>query len=252
MKSAEVQTDELQVSGISDSHVRGFIDRCIHESAKTAIYITAANGGYLDPSGSEAYGEEGDGANFKHYYFENSELPFVMKGDTILLRDKTEIERVISNYVSVESDKCINNLEAFSGQGIRFEFENFSQNAVVHTMINAEDVMVTADWKVSIAEGNSINTIERFSSDLDLRLGILYSTLESILTGISSENNYDIREHCHEYSSDPLINIYLESNTYTYEYVIRIIDAGPLLRADIPLKFKAAVKNMNLSGDCIG
>jgi hypothetical protein len=107
-------------------------------------------------------------------------------------------------------------------------------------------------WPITISVGNSNITIERLYSESSLRAGLLYTIAARMLSDISQATPYYMRDYCASYLGNEPINIYLESNPFTYEYVVRIIDSSPAANNKMPLIFQFAVKNIEMGGECIG
>ena len=81
----------------------------------------------------------------------------------------------------------------------------------------------------------------------------MYDISEKLLNDIVDNEPYTLTGNCNLYASpDNMVNIYVESNPITYEYAVRLIDAQPLEKRDLPLKFQYAIKNVEFYGECVG
>ena len=239
----EIATDPIQIN---------FQD-CLEEKLMDGVYRIAFYGGYLYPSGVEKYAELGSGDNWYNYYYYNGvELPFPLDEKVKRLRAKEKMEEMISNYLLVETKSCISRLKLFEEQGFTFTYPDLASLEVsASVLMKDEKVFFTLNFPLTVIRGESVTRFEIFQLDVDLRLGTLYDTANTILTDIKDSQQLDISQGCNRYKDDS-VNIYLESNDRTFEYVLRIIDAHPLSRGNLPLVFQFAIKNVDVVGECSG
>ncbi len=254
----EPEIEIITSQPLSINPIKLYIEACIENTAKNGIFLVSVNGGYISPSGIAKYNEPGDWALIEddYYYFENANLPYLINKNIIKIRSKNEIEKILSNYITVELDSCLTNFSPFKNQGFIFEYPQLnltSNKSNVSVLIEKDSVSIKLYWPIVIKKEDYQTKIDTFQGSIDLRIGMLYSIAQQLIADISRYQPFDISEHCKEYlPEDNLINIYLESNPYTYEYVIRIVDAQPLLKGSMPLKFQFAVKNKEVYGECVG
>jgi len=254
-KSSEIEKTTTQQ--FSDDPIKFYIERCIENTAKKGVFLIAEHGGYISPSGIAKYNESGDTEGFyNYYYFENKKLPYALDDGIIKLRPKKDIENVLSNYIKVELNTCLENFSFFKKQGFVFEYPELdltTKGSNVSVLIGDSNVFVNVNWPLTIKKGNYKANLHEFGSSIDLRFGLLYSMAQRLVADASRQQPFDVAGKCRDYlPKDNLVNLYLESNTYTYQYVIRIIDIQSLIKWDLPLKFQFAVKNMELYGECVG
>lgn len=254
-------TEELPLAVIEEQ-----VNTCLTTAAKEAVYLVGLQGGYVNPSGETTYWEGGDGRQTnEHYFLGQNQLPFVDKN----LRQIEDIESVLANYAIIEVGKCLN-FTAFEQQGIKVQKPTidlqeikFDYNKAIvdysgktldsTTQIGDEVVLFNLKYPIKLEKGTATGTIEDFSTKVPLRFGFLYKKAAQLMQNIAREQPYDINQHCAEYAStDKMVNIYIDSNQYDYSYAIRIIDASPSTRQEMPLKFQFAMRNVQLTGGCAG
>jgi hypothetical protein len=244
-------------NGIEKGPVGQHIESCLRKVLTEGVRQISFYGGYFYPSGLEEYQEAGDGGEFyDHYYFGGVQLPYLLNKDKIILREINDIEEKLSNYVLVELGDCLDTFTAFQ-EGVYVDHPELGLNGGAEVLVNVQEdfVLVELQWPVKVKKGESVTTLDVFQSKVDLRLGRLYGLVRDLLNDVREEQPFDLGEHCEDSLSGPeyeKINIYLDSNLYTYEYVLRVVDAKYLEEGKAPLKFQFAVKNVNIEGECVG
>ncbi|MBU0457740.1 MAG: hypothetical protein ABH824_05330 [Nanoarchaeota archaeon] len=235
---------------IATDPIKSYLENCVEDISKEAIYQASFYGGYLYPSGSEEYNEPGSGDEWYDYYFyDDLKIPFLLNEKTIHLRPKKKNAEVISNFVLEKAQSCFENLTVFEEQGFIFTFPQLKKSAF--TIIKDDEVLVNLHYPLRITRDDKMTLFEDYNVVLNLRLGLLYNIAEKILNDIKENQPIDISKRCNFYKPDNQINIYLELNLYTYEYVLRVVDSFPLAKDDQPQIFQFALKNVDVKGECI-
>jgi hypothetical protein len=266
----EVEQERVTRIAAEGETAEFYISTCLHDVAQRAVRAIALNGGYLSVVGAKHWGEPGDGLQKKaHYIFAERPLAYLFNGETITLRDKGTIEKMMAQYIIVEFEKCVD-FSVFENQdftvqkpdipwqAINFDFRRavvpYSRKNVASAVkINDKNVVATIEYPFTLTRDGSVSTYDRFSSTVDLRLGIIYTIAENLLENIEQHEPYDISEDCEDYKTDDqLVNIYFTPNAYQKNYALSIVDAQPLEKAGAPLRFQFAVKNTEVTGECVG
>jgi len=231
---------------VATNPIKAYFEDCLASIAKDAIYLVSYYGGYLYPSGIDKYNEPGNGDEwYNYYYFNEVQLPFLLDEQTIKIRPLNEIKEIISNYVQVEVQTCFEGLEIFERQGFSIKYPQVPGK--VSTTIQRDKVLLSVHSPFSVSRDEKITYFREFSPTVAVRLGNTYDTVEKILLNIKEKQPLDLSEQCDQYT-DNLTNIYFESNDYTFEYVVRIVD----IFGDPPLIFQFAIKNVDVQGECSG
>jgi len=251
--------------------IQGFIQSCIRDAARRGIYTAALHGGYLYPSGLAEYGEPGDNRpSYAHYYLESISLPYLIDSKSAKIRSLDVIKTLVEHYVLVELDKCAN-FSAFKQGGFKvfqpdidwqeIEFDyakaivNYSdKNVNSEVIFGKQDTTVLVSYPVVLQSGDQRIEVSDFMVKLPLRFRTLHSIAKELLSAITKEQPYNIKDDCSRYrTADNLVNLYFVPNAFQKSYAIRIIDALPAAHyGDLPLRFQFAMKNVEVSGECAG
>lgn len=266
------QTEDVPLeSAVESSAIERYITNCLQDATRRGIYAIALHGGYIAPAGARQWGEPGDGAPTKtHYIFEQQKLPTVFDGIAISMRSRQTIEQFLAQYIIVEFEKCAD-FSTFEEQGfqvqkpeidwqaIGFDFTKAKvpySSSIVNTIVQVfdESVAVTLVYPLIFTRDNEVSSYDKFSVQPQLRFGTLLRIAETLLNEIKTTQPYVITDNCRKYkTSDNLVNIYFTPNAYERFYALQIVDAQPTAqRSELPLKFQFAIKNVKVSGECVG
>jgi len=119
--------------------------------------------------------------------------------------------------------------------------------------LNDEGTIIVLKYPLIFENNNQrIETFD-FSAGIPLRLSVVYNVADKLLKNNLAEK-YEVNKHCASFASkDKLVNIYVRTNLYDYNYVVQIVDEKPLLtKKEMPFKFQFATRNAKLEGDCVG
>lgn len=248
----EPQFKKTALQGIESSKINEFVNNCLKQVSQQGIRLIAMQGGYLNPEGNPKYTELGDGWPTKtHYFFGGVTLPYLWLDKKSQLRPINDVKKMLGNYVAAEMQNCLD-FSSFEKQNYHIKKPNV-QDAKADIIFSDEFVAVNLKYPLVFERAGAKTTFEDFSASISLRLSLLYKIAEKLLNNNLAQK-YEVHKHCDMLSSkDKLVNVYVRTNPYDYDYVVQIIDAKPLLvRNEMPLKFQFATRNAKLEGDCVG
>ncbi len=154
--------DRLGSSRFNDDPIYLFIESCIEDTGKDAIYYIIQNGGYLDPiplstSGGVPY----------YYYADKNYMP-----------SKDRIEKEISSYLEETLSYCTDGF-------VNFPDSNITEGDVeARTTIKDEEVILDVKYPVVIEKGESVTRFKDFKGiRIIVRIGALYDSIEKMIQG---------------------------------------------------------------------
>ena len=139
------------------AEIQNFVQECLDKTSESAIFDIAERGGYEDPS------------KISSTIVFNT--PYYLKNDRNIMPSKEKIQEEISKYILKQMDFCINNFASFP------EYEITEGKMIVETEIEPERVLVDIDYPLTIIKGDSKSKLEDFSSEVSVRLGIVYDAI---------------------------------------------------------------------------
>jgi len=211
---------QLESRGVltpQDEGVYLFVENCIEEIGKDAIYYIAENGGYfLPPEFSTSQG-----------------IPYYYSNGKNYMPSKKDIEKEISYYMNNLLPSCTQ------------DFIDSSESSIIQgkieteTIIKEKEIIFNVKYPLSIRKDESTTLFEDFKDvKISVRLGIIYNVIEEIIQ--EQLTNEYICLTC-------ISNIVLE-NDLTIDMVsieeaiiFSVIDEYSKIR-DVPLKFMFANK----------
>ncbi len=171
------------------SPVERFILSCIEQTAEDAVRLIARNGGYIYPRERFAMRQDAHeselitrGPNVLPYWYMLDTREGVFKSNAPPLTDaegSDSVEEQIRSYVDDNVGSCFND---FSGFDDRYDVDADELQADV--VVSLDSVSVDATMPIvieSLADGSSRN-LERFTVQLDARLGRLFRMAADIAT----------------------------------------------------------------------
>lgn len=268
--SPEIEVKRSTITALDSSGIKGFVQDCLKLVTNEGLRKTALQGGYINAQGNPTYNEPGDGLHGDvHYYTETAVLPYAYIEQQSRLRPIELIRAKLANYIVVEMQNCldfegfekqnyqvkkpgitrINSAEEQNGVGVDY----LGKKAKAEVFFNDEDTVVRLSYPLVFTRGETSIRMEDFSAVIPLRFKHVHAIAEKLLSQDLSQE-YELNRHCAEYASpDKLINIYVRTNPYNYNYVVQVIDAKPAVEKNVlPLKFQFATRNAKISGDCVG
>ena len=138
--------------------IKNFVQTCLDDSLESVVFKVGENGGYYFPPKVST---------------PILEVPYYIKNNKSLMPSKEDIEREISRGIERELFFCIGNFELFSP-----EYE-ITKGKMTHpeVVIESERVLVEVNYPLTIQKGGSKSKIEDFSSEVPVRLGIIYDAV---------------------------------------------------------------------------
>ena len=152
--------DELEkMFTTKTSSINTFVEECIENTGKDAIYQIGQNGGYyLTPKISTPGG-------IPYYYNEKNYMP-----------SKKRIENQIALYLNEMLEFCTEDFSDFP------EFNISSGEANSKVIIKDSEVILNVKYPISITKDKSTSIIENFEDiKIPVRLGIIYDSIEEII-----------------------------------------------------------------------
>lgn len=255
--------------------IKTYIESCLKKSAEKAFFDRIGlQGGYISPSGyelskyydkgaSEVYTGTGDAlANYDNY-----EVPFYLDGTQASILPKEQVEKKSAKYIFVEFLECTNfttfneigfDIKAQDTNNILSYLKSDFGNSVftVKVNINKNDVSVKLTYPITIKKEGFKAEISDFLVTLPIAIGDIYDNSNKLINNIKENgqipNQYDITKDCQLYNVNDLTNIYyrplskdsgviqfVDFSTYYHNYIQSFI-------------FQFAVKNVNVTGACVG
>jgi len=169
LTSPEPITDEIKPINL-------YIEECIQDSAKSAITLIGAQGGFIkipyniDYNQAKYINPDKIGiVKLPYWYYKgNRHSPSVFS-----------VERDISLYITESVKNCIDDFSDFKPQFNITELKEMK----ISTFLNKNDVTIVMDYPISIKyKGDSSSTkIERFSTVIDVRLRTLIEHSNKLL-----------------------------------------------------------------------
>jgi len=171
-----IKNVEVDLISKVDPEVRpiySFVENCLEDTAVDGIYYIGETGGYFVPAKDSTI--EG----IAYYYLDgNNHFP-----------DKKILENELALYIENFVGFC-------SGDFVDFpDFEVEVGEINVKTNIRDNEVVIEADYFVSVKKGESSYSFNKFESNIPIRLGIVYNVSRE-MTNDLIENNGDICISC--------------------------------------------------------
>jgi regulator of extracellular matrix RemA (YlzA/DUF370 family) len=139
--------------------IKSFIDNCVSETGKGALFIIGQQGGY-----------------FQLPALSLSRYPYYFYGNKSLMPSKSKIETELAGYMNDNLPLCIENFANFSD----FDITTESQ-AVSKVTILADKVNFDVSYRLSIKKGDAIYGLSSFSTEIPSRLNTIYNVVQSMI-----------------------------------------------------------------------
>lgn len=239
---------------IDAAPIEKYAEDCLKEVSDKGLWLVGEHGGYIDPEGNEAYGEDGI-PPFLITNYTGKDVPYYMEytsGAAFYYPSLSEIEKKLSRYTIVEFERCLD-LIAFKGSGfyiiapkINYTAIDFNFSSVPvdsNVTINMDSVVVQIEYPLTLRGQYSEAKLKDFRVNLPIRLGRLYNATvnnknpEGVLKNITDgwgddgTGRYDIKSlNCDNYDNQSKqINIYSKNNDNSDldTKIVRLVDYAP-------------------------
>lgn len=219
--------------------IKHYITTCLKEVSDEVLFEKIGKqGGYLNPEGIVDY-----------ILYDGSKVPYYLDGIAVNYPTKDAIAERISNYVLAELESCLK-LDVFSEMG--FEVAK-PVSFEVNTSINKKDVSVRLEYPLTVKQGDQTTELLDFKVNLPVGLGDIYDSMETLIWYVKNNGQvpnpaYNIGAHCSLYDSNGLTNVYVKNKE-----IIQFMDFSTYEQDYLQTyKFQFAVKNVNVTGACVG
>ncbi len=137
-----------------------FVQACIYETGKDAIYDIGQSGGYFVAS------EPSTDSGIPYYYLINKSY----------MPSKQRIEREISYYINTLLFFCTEDFVDFP------EFEISEREIKADTQIQDNKIILNVEYPINIRKGESITRLRDFENiEIPVRLGVIYNAISEII-----------------------------------------------------------------------
>src|SRR3989344_5958004 len=139
------------------AEIQNFVQECLDESLESVVFKVGENGGYYFPPKVST---------------PVLEVPYYIKKNISLMPSKEDIGNEISRGVARELIFCLEDFSLFP------EYEiTKGKMTPPEVVIESERVLVELNYLLTIIKGDSKSKIEDFSSEVPVRLGIIYDAV---------------------------------------------------------------------------
>ncbi len=161
----ELKLEDIFTS--KDNSVYLFVENCITDTGKDAIYHVAENGGYF----------------LSHEFSTSEGIPYYYYNGKNYMPSKTRIEKEISYYMNQILSFCTEDF-------IDFPNLNITEREIeTETKITNDEVIFNVKYPLTIKEGEETTRIEDFKNiKIPVRLDTIYNSIEEI---IEEQSNYE-------------------------------------------------------------
>jgi len=177
--------------------IKNFVQTCLDDSLESVVFKVGENGGYYFPPKVST---------------PVLEVPYYIKDNKNLMPPKENIENEISRGIARELIFCLEDFSLFP----EYEITKGKMNSP-EVVIESERVFVEVNYPLTIQKGGSKSKIEDFSSEVPVRLGIVYDAVAEFING-EIENE----EYCASCLLESLIKNDLYVNSFDYDENIKI------------------------------
>ena len=175
------------------------IQSCIEEISKQAIFHISERGGYY---------------NLPDTTLENT-TPYYLYNDQNLIPTKEKIQREITLYIQDNLPKCIFIATEFS------DFKITQQQPRATTEINPTNIEINIIYPLSITKEEKTYQLENFKTNIPIRLGTIYNSIEQIIQEQIKDPTALDPHHIYQVSNEN--NLQTKMLGFTQDSVIFII-----------------------------
>lgn len=272
IKKQSTEIIKQDSEGANTNIVKAYAENCLKKAGEEALFRVGEHGGYINPNGDGRYGEPGVPASYPTTLFLGENLPYYIGMSTIseaksykkYAPDLSEISKKLANYIAVEFEKCFNAsvFESISisitkpvvdYQAVDFDFSR--TDAKIDVSLNENDVSIILIYPLIVKEAGTETKLDAFRVTLPTRLKALYESAALLVEKIknSQPNEYSIKSDCGAYDKNGLTNVYLKNSDNAANEVIQFVDFSTYKEKYFKsYMFEFAVKDVNVSGNCVG
>lgn len=252
--------------------VKSYAETCLKIVSESALFgRLGLHGGYINPGSDPEYGEEGV-INPSPTSFLGNKVPYYLERVTsggasaynTFIPDLAAIKKKLENYIAVEFEKCFGANDfgdigmnitkpAVDYHEIGFDFSKTSIK--VDVGFNEEDVSVHLIYPVIVKADGTEASYDSFQVVLPIRIKALYDSAAELVENIKNAqpNAYDISSYCGIYDKNGLTNIYFKFNDSGAKEIIQFVDFSTYNQNYFnSYIFQFAVKDVNVTGNCVG
>ncbi len=164
-----------------------FVEECMDETLNDSIYSVAANGGY---SGYSYLSRQLTESGVRYYFFRESNY----------MPSKSLVEDQIEEYFKRKFFVCINDFSDFKEYSVQEGLLDVSVS------IEEEEVVLEADYPLTIVQGKNKVRVRDFESEIPSRLSLIYSSVKYFID--NHENRRSLCLGCLEMAIEN--NIYID------------------------------------------
>ena len=205
------------------AEIQNFVQKCLDDSLESVVFKVGENGGYYFLSSAPATTPI-------------LEVPYYIKNNISLMPSKEKIQDEISKGVARELIFCLEDFSLFP----EYEITKGKMNSP-EVVIEPERVLVELNYPLTIIKGDSKSKIEDFSSEVPVRLGIVYDAVAEFveedlktrglcidcLLNIGEKYQILIDSHYSEETNDIIFIVidegeYFEKSEEVFKYVFAI------------------------------
>tara|TARA_Y100000310_G_scaffold344163_1_gene455466 strand:+ start:1400 stop:2134 length:735 start_codon:yes stop_codon:yes gene_type:complete len=164
--------------------VYDFVQGCIEEEGIKTIYTIGQNGGYF--SSPEFSTDTG--------------VPYYYSDGKNYMPSKEQVEKQIDLSIDEKLSLCIKDFVDFPDLRIT------QREIKTQTTISENNIILNVNYPISIVKGESTSLIEDFETEIPVRVGIVYDSIEKIIQ--------EQLTHDESICLSCLLNVSLENNLY--------------------------------------
>lgn len=253
----ELKRDVIKTNiGAETNQIKVFAESCLHSSLKHSISRVIEQGGYIDPRGNPAYGEEG----CEDYTYHNgSYVAYLLIGDdSSNMLPIPIINEKLEKYTLVTFDNCMN-LSFFDQRGYDF----LTPDIAFHTIdfdysratVDYSDIKIEPDvsigyrsissfitYPIEVQKSKNTAIISEFHSDVNFDFHHLYEKVQKIIEDAKTmfPSEYDLSANCVDFEPYKIYNNGTIIKVKAFDY----------LQYGEAAYFTFAIKDSNIVGEC--
>ncbi|MBI4452013.1 hypothetical protein HY637_01160 [Candidatus Woesearchaeota archaeon] len=173
IKSSKIESStSISKLPFETAPIKKYVESCINDLAIPGVYLLASKGGYIY-SYENALNTEHEQVAY-HLEFEKESAP-----------SKEFMEQELSRFIKESLNFCIWNFEEFNYYGLEIG------QGEIKAKIFKNEILIDADYPLTIKSGSSKITISDFKEIVPIRLGYILDVKNRILSNIKN-NNLDL------------------------------------------------------------
>ncbi|MDP7263569.1 MAG: hypothetical protein QGI38_03525 [Candidatus Woesearchaeota archaeon] len=202
----EGEVTEISQIELETAPINGFVEECLKQTAKDAIFYIGQQGGYYNLD------------NVLDAQSENFESAYYLNIDKNLMPSKKTVEYEISYYINDLIGLCFNDFEVFRDQGYEISYDKLSSSVE----LNEENAKIELDMPISINRLSAQKNIDRFLVTIDTRFGVEYDFVKNIMDNQMLDTDSISLSYIYSesYLQDLSVIMDYEEDSQTYFFVI--------------------------------